>query len=44
MALAGFGLFFVGIDFLHLAFIGLGQSVPPDAMLGDGVGGAALRA
>ena len=42
MALAGFGLFFVGIDFLRLAFAGIGQSMPLDAMLGDGVGGAAL--
>ena len=34
MALAGFGLFFVGIDFLRLAFAGLGQSMPMDAMFG----------
>jgi phosphate:Na+ symporter len=42
MALAGFGLFFVGIDFLHLAFTGIGENVPLNAVLGDGVGGAAL--
>ena len=42
MALAGFGLFFVGIDFLRLAFAGLNESVPLGAALGDGAGGVAL--
>lgn len=42
MALAGFGLFFVGIDFLRLGFAGIGENVPLDVMLGDGLGGVAL--
>ena len=42
MALAGFGLFFVGIDFLRLGFAGLGENVPLDTMLGDGLGGVAV--
>jgi phosphate:Na+ symporter len=42
MALAGFGLFFVGIDFLRLGFAGIGENVPLDALLGDGLGGVAL--
>jgi len=42
MALAGFGLFFVGIDFLRMGFGGLSESVPLDAMLGDGLAGMAL--
>ena len=42
MALAGFGLFFVGIDFLRLGFAGIGENVPLDTLLGDGLGGAAL--
>jgi phosphate:Na+ symporter len=42
MALAGFGLFFVGIDFLRLGFAGIGDSMPLDAMFGDGLGGMAL--
>jgi len=42
MALAGFGLFFVGIDFLRLGFSGIGENVPLYAMFGDGLGGMAL--
>jgi phosphate:Na+ symporter len=42
MALAGFGLFFVGIDFLRLGFAGIGENVPLDAIFGDGLGGMAL--
>lgn len=42
MALAGFGLFFVGIDFLRMAFVGLGDTVPLDTVMGDGLGGVAL--
>jgi phosphate:Na+ symporter len=42
MALAGFGLFFVGIDFLRMAFAGLGENVPLDTVMGDGLGGVAL--
>ncbi|MEJ2651807.1 MAG: Na/Pi symporter [Gammaproteobacteria bacterium] len=41
-ALAGFGLFFVGIDFLRLAFAGLSQHVPLGAALNGGAGGLAL--
>jgi phosphate:Na+ symporter len=41
-ALAGFGLFFVGIDFLRLAFTGLGEGVPLDTVVGGGLGGVAL--
>lgn len=41
MALAGFGLFFVGIDFLRLAFAGISESVPLDAIMGDGLGNVA---
>lgn len=42
LVLAGFGLFFVGIDFLRMAFAGLGENVPLDAVMGDGLGGVAL--
>ena len=42
MALAGFGLFFVGIDFLRLAFAGLGQNVPLESLLGGGLRGVAV--
>lgn len=42
MALAGFGLFFVGIDFLRLAFAGLSEHVPLGAALNGGASGLAL--
>jgi len=42
VALAGFGLFFVGIDFLRLGFAGIGENVPLDTLLGGGLGGVAL--
>lgn len=42
MALSGFGLFFVGIDFLRQAFAVLGEVVPLDAIQGGGIGGLAV--
>jgi phosphate:Na+ symporter len=42
MALAGFGLFFVGIDFLREAFADLGQDLPLDAIPGSGFAAVAL--
>jgi phosphate:Na+ symporter len=42
MAVAGFGLFFVGIDFLRLAFSGVGENMPLHAVAGGGLNGAVL--
>lgn len=43
-ALAGFGLFFIGVDFLRGAFEGIAQNMDIASLTLDGVGGALLFA